>query len=210
MQIDEYLDSNFSNLKLRPPLFYNWKFGIRFELRDPNEEDTKIYMERVYFRAITLFQELHSTNDEIIIVANVHHAGEENIFRRRKVKIFQHYIKAKDVLRKLQHQVIPYIFEDVYDINDFETHRYALNCKVSDVKYIHLIRAICNQDMGIKPKIIHDVFFVNLSKNTIFHIYDDRGCDVLASSKESIRFLYERYNDWILDYDKEAIDMVFQ
>ncbi|MCG5252457.1 DUF3885 domain-containing protein [Brevibacillus agri] len=210
MRIDEYLESNFSNLKLRPPLFYNWKFGIRFELGDPNEDDTKIYMERVYFRAISLFKSLHSAEDEIMIVANVHHAGEENILRRRKVKIYHHYIKAKDVLHRLQHQVIPYVFEDVYEIYDFETHRYALNCQVADVKYVHLIKAICNKDMGIRPKIFHDVFFVNLSKSTIFHIYDDRGCDVIASSKESIRFLYEQYNDWILDYDRGAIGKVFQ
>nr|WP_274388571.1 MULTISPECIES: DUF3885 domain-containing protein [Brevibacillus] len=204
------MESNFSNLKLRPPLFYNWKFGIRFELGDPNEDDTKIYMERVYFRAISLFKSLHSAEDEIMIVANVHHAGEENILRRRKVKIYHHYIKAKDVLHRLQHQVIPYVFEDVYEIYDFETHRYALNCQVADVKYVHLIKAICNKDMGIRPKIFHDVFFVNLSKSTIFHIYDDRGCDVIASSKESIRFLYEQYNDWILDYDRGAIGKVFQ
>jgi hypothetical protein len=87
VRIDEYLESNFSNLKLRPPLFYNWKFGIRFELGDPNEDDTKIYMERVYFRAISLFKALHSAEDEIMIVANVHHAGEENILRRRKVNL---------------------------------------------------------------------------------------------------------------------------
>ncbi|MED3931645.1 DUF3885 domain-containing protein [Priestia megaterium] len=39
---------------------------------------------------------------------------------------------------------------------------------------------------------------------------DDRGCDVLASSKESIRFLYEEYNNWILDYDREEIDLLFR
>ncbi|MFM1654604.1 DUF3885 domain-containing protein [Brevibacillus sp. B_LB10_24] len=209
MQLEHYLNSSFPNLKLRPPLFYNWELGIRFELGDPNEEDIKNYMERVYSRATTLFKALHSAKDEIIIVANIHHDGEENLFRRRKIKTFQHYIKSKKVLYRLQHNVIPYVFEDVYDIYDFETHRFALNCQVADVKYANLIKAICNQDMGIKPKISHDVFFVNLSKNSIFHIYDDRGCDVIASSKESIRFLYEQYNNWILKYDEEAIDRLF-
>jgi hypothetical protein len=167
-------------------------------------------MERVYFRAITLFKALHSIRDEIFVVANVHHAGEENILKRRKVKIFNHHIKSKDILYRLQHEIIPYVFEDVYDIYDFETHRYSLKCQVQDVKYIHLIKAICNREMDIRPKIIHDVFFINLSKDTIFHIYDDRGCDIIASNKESIRPLYQLYNDWILEYDKEAIDKLFQ
>ncbi|MCM3639930.1 DUF3885 domain-containing protein [Priestia aryabhattai] len=43
----------------------------------------------------------------------------------------------------------------------------------------------------------------------IFHLYDDRGCDILASNKESIRFLYEEYNNWILDYNREEIDLLF-
>jgi len=41
-------------------------------------------------------------------------------------------------------------------------------------------------------------------------LYDDQGCDVLASNKESIEFLYEEYNHWILDYDREEIDLLFK
>jgi hypothetical protein len=53
------------------------------------------------------------------------------------------------------------------------------------------------------------VYFININKKTIFHVYDDRGCDVLATLPETIRDMYERYNDWILDYDKPEIDKVF-
>ena len=72
-----------------------------------------------------------------------------------------------------------------------------------------MLKAICNQDMGIKPSIFHKVYFINLSKNTIFHVYDDRGCDVLATSPDTIRDIYNTYNDWILDYDRNKIDTVF-
>ena len=98
----------------------------------------------------------------------------------------------------------------MYARKNYGTHRYILKCNVSDVKYIQLIKAICNHDMDIKPKIHHDVFFINIPKGTIFHVYDDRGCDVIASNKESIRYLYEEYNDWILECDKAAIDKLFQ
>jgi hypothetical protein len=54
------------------------------------------------------------------------------------------------------------------------------------------------------------VYVVNISKNTIFNVYDDRGCDLIASDPEKIRAIYHDYNDWILDYDREAIDRVFQ
>jgi hypothetical protein len=210
MLLNDYMNEKFPDLKLRPPLFYNWVTGIRFELGNPDENKEVFYMEHVYQRSLSLFKSLHSLDDDIIIVANVHHAGEENVLKRRKLKILNHYIKYKDVLFKLQHKVIPYVFEDVYDIYDFETHRYTLRCKVSDVKYINLIKAICNHDMDIKPKIYHDIFFINTTNDTIFHIYDDRGCDVIALGKESIRHLYKNYNDWILDYDRVEIDKIFE
>ena len=210
MQVNHDLDDRFPNLKIRPPLFYDWPIGIRFELGDPDEDNRERYMERVYFRALSLFKALHSTHDEMWMIANVHHR-EENLWRRRRVKIFQHYVKSKEVLYRLQHQVIPWVFEDLDEYSEgLQTHRYTLRCKVSDVKYVHLVKALCNRDMAINPKIEHDLFFVNLSRDTIFHIYDDRGCDVIASTKESIRPLYETYSEWILPYDKEAIDRVFQ
>lgn len=209
MILNGYMSEKYPNLKLRPPLFYNWNIGIRFELGNPEENNKEEYMERVYERALTLFKSLHSLNDEIMVVANVHHAGEENILNRRKLKVFSHYVKSKDFLFRLKHKVIPYVFEDVYEIYDFETHRYTLSCKVSDLKYFNLIKAICNHDMDIKPKIYHDVFFINRNKDTVFHIYDDRGCDVIATDKETIRSLYGGYNDWILDYDRHSIDKLF-
>ncbi len=49
-----------------------------------------------------------------------------------------------------------------------------------------------------------------VTKDTIFHGYDDRGCDLLATSPDSIREFYEEYNDWILDYDRDNIDKIFQ
>nr|WP_308291994.1 DUF3885 domain-containing protein [Priestia aryabhattai] len=63
--------------------------------------------------------------------------------------------------------------------------------------------------MKSNPQSGYDIYFINLSKKMIFHLYDDRGCDILASNKESIRFLYEEYNNWILDYNREEIDLLF-
>ena len=72
-----------------------------------------------------------------------------------------------------------------------------------------LLKAICNQDMGLEPRIFHRVYFININRKTIFHVYDDRGCDLLATSSATIRDVYSRYNDWILDYDRPEIEKVF-
>ncbi|MGN4433943.1 DUF3885 domain-containing protein [Bacillus cereus group sp. MYBK69-1] len=212
MRLREYMLETFPNLELRPPLFYNGDIGIRFKL-GVNYDCTNIYencpyLEGVYNRAITLFQSLHSKTDDIYIVVDVNDFADGETFKH-KLNIFSKYVKEKSDLFKLQKNTIPYVFPEDDEDGLYKTHRFILKCKVSDLKYIPMLKAICNQDMGIKPRIFHMVYFINVNKNTIFHIYDDRGCDVLATSPNTIRDMYHTYNDWILDYDRNKIDKVF-
>ncbi len=212
MRLKEYMLETFPNLELRPPLFYNGDIGIRFKL-GVNYDCTNIYencpyLEGVYNRAITLFQSLHSKTDDMYIVVDVNDYADGETFKH-KLNIFSKYVKEKSDLFKLQKNTIPYVFPEDDEDGLYKTHRFTLKCKVSDLKYIPMLKAICNQDMGIKPRIFHRVYFININKNTIFHIYDDRGCDVLATSPNTIRNMYHTYNDWILEYNRNKIDKVF-
>lgn len=212
MELEKFMAANFPNLVLTPPLFYNWDIGIRFELgvnwkREENKEDS-VYLRGVYDRAITLFKSLHQEDEEILVVVNVHDFGGKWAFRE-KLNIFSRYVRDKSVLYKLQHKMIPYIIPEDNEDGKYKTHRFILKCKTSDIRYVSLLKAICNTDVGIKPSIDNRVFFINVKKETIFHVYDDRGCDLVAKSTEIIRGIYAEYNDWILDYDREKIDEVF-
>jgi hypothetical protein len=40
-------------------------------------------------------------------------------------------------------------------------------------------------------------------------MYDDRGLDVIANSKDALHGLYHDFNTWILDYDRPRIDATF-
>lgn len=212
MRLNEYMIETFPNLELRPPLFYNGAIGIRFKLGVEydcnNIYENCPYLEGVYNRAITLFQSLHSKIDDMYIVVDVNDYADGETFKH-KLNIFSKYVKEKSDLFKLQTNTIPYVFPEDDEDGLYKTHRFTLKCKVSDLKYVPMLKAICNQDMGIKPSIFHRVYFININKNTIFHIYDDRGCDVLATSPNTIRGFYHTYNDWILEYDRNKIDKVF-
>jgi Domain of unknown function (DUF3885) len=208
--LNDFMKENFPNLELRSPLFYSWENGIRFELgveelRDYDRDN--LYLENVYKRAITLFKSIHSKSDEIFVVANVSDYGYGITFKH-KLNIYSKYVKGKSVLNKLTHTTIPYVYAD--DEGNCKTHRFTLKCKTFDIKFDSMIRAICNQDMGISPNIHHEIFFVNIKRGTIFFVYDDRGCDLLAVSSEEIRDIYNKYNEWILDYDRDVIDKVFK
>ncbi|MEK5063664.1 DUF3885 domain-containing protein [Cytobacillus sp. FSL R5-0596] len=207
------MEENFPTLKLKPPLFYNWNIGIRFELGVDYDSDEIFegcpYLNGVYKRAITLFKSLHSSEDKIYIVVNVNDFADGETFNR-KLNIFSKYVNDKSVLYKLQQRTIPYIFPEDDEDGTYRTHRFTLKGKTSDLQYAAILKAICNQDMGLKPSISHDVFFINIDRGTIFHVYDDRGCDLVATSTNTIRDIYEEYNDWILYYDRKQIEKVFK
>jgi hypothetical protein len=127
---------------------------------------------------------------------------------KRKLGNFPPYVE-KPLLYRLNHQIKPYTFLEDDEEEQYKTHRFTLKCKTNDFKYVSLLKAVCNQDLGIGPSMFNRVYFINIHKETIFHVYDDRGCDVLATAPDIIRDIYKRYNNWILDYDKPVIDKIF-
>ncbi|KGX91117.1 hypothetical protein N781_05350 [Pontibacillus halophilus JSM 076056 = DSM 19796] len=211
MQLKDFMNENYPNLELRPPLLYSWGIGIRFELgaeqKGEYDHPNNPYVSECYERAIALFESLHSPTEEILVVMDVNDLNKgKNL--KHQLKNFPNYVK-KSLLFRLKHQALPYIFPEDDEEGTFKTHRFTLRCKTSDLKYVPLLKAICNQDLGLKPFIHHRVYFININRKTIFHVYDDRGCDLLATSPATIKGTYIRHNDWILDYDRPEIDKVF-
>lgn len=39
----------------------------------------------------------------------------------------------------------------------------------------------------------------------LYHLYDDRGLDVVVTDKMTLQPIYQNYHTWLLDYDREAM-----
>ncbi|MDI4648068.1 DUF3885 domain-containing protein [Cohnella hashimotonis] len=181
-----------SKLKLESSLFYNAEYGIRFEVGNPDPSvSDEAYRAQVHHRAKTLFTDVHHADDDILMVVN---HDSHRATKRTKLKAFDHAFYNSKVIRTLA-CVNLHKYDD--DDDEWESYRYVLGCKRSELNYRKVLFA---------P---NDIYFVNLSKNTIFHFYDSRGLDVAASSKEALRELYVKRNDWILRYDRKRIDSMF-
>ncbi len=205
MLLQSFMKEHYPNLLLRPPLFYRANVGIRFELGHFTEGVHTIsdarYLQGSYERARLLFEALHAPEDEIFIVMDVWH-DEKGTFLTSKLKNYRRYV-AKEWLFKLNVQTIA-LHEEEGSIE-----RFSLKCRTSDVQYSKLLKDICRQDLGMQPNLFHPVYVINMRTNTLFYVYDDRGCDVVATSVETLRPIYERYNEWILAYDRAQIDGLF-
>ena len=210
-----FLEQSFNGLVLEPPLFYAQESGIRFEISNPMQAyDEPGFLMRAFQRSTTLFNEIFQEEDEILFVTDITTWRHDPFIHKKPINVYRKYIKQAQALYKLQLQTLEQTEEEGDEITTF---RYSYACRKKDIRYPQLLQAICYEDFGHPSTILKNqkgsscqIYFVNLSRKFIYHLYDDRGCDILAADKEDIRFLYEQYNDWILDYDREKIDAVFK
>ncbi|MCP3762542.1 DUF3885 domain-containing protein [Domibacillus sp. A3M-37] len=215
-----FLDQYYNGLVLAPSLFYSWENSIRFEISPPSPDNEEQRIKQTFQRAITLFNKAFEENDHILLVTDVHSTSGDNFLQRKPLNVYLKYAKHKQTLYKLQYQLLPSVFDDQDEEDDEDesiTHRFVLPCLKNEIKYSQLLKAISYEDFAHPSTILknnyqngYDIYFINLSKKIIYHLYDDCGCDILAADKEDIRFFYEEYNDWILDYDRAEIDLLFR
>ena len=205
-----YLESNFSEVKVESPLFYNAPIGIRFELGVPYRgiEDPNYFL-TVHLRAKTIFESLFSEQDDIVLLVKSFEYVESFMSFFEEQPIFSGMYIRKERLKEVKlYERFPDVDEDSQELIGY-TISQMLRCHRSDLKYTKIFQAIGNQDFRKIPYITDGIFIINLSRNIIFYMYDDRGLDVIASDKNSLKTIYKLFNNWILDYDRERIDKIF-
>jgi hypothetical protein len=211
--LSEFLKEHFNNLKLDPSLFYSSQYGIRFEIAIPlMEHEDKRNLRQIEERSTGLFNKVFQPGNDVLLITDIHCEKNDHFLQKRPAKVYQKYIKNKELRLILQHKTISNAFSE----EEMVTHRFILPCKKSDIRYRALLAAISYEDFPHPTNILKgyprngiDIYFINTTRKMIYHFYDDRGCDVIASRKEDLLPLYHELNEWILDYDREEIDGVF-
>lgn len=180
-------------------------YWIRFELgldQLKGKAYDKAYFEEIYHRATTIFNALFDANDEIIIVNRlIRHIEDKRLVLPR----IKRFINNKKMIYGLKCKTAPDQFDE-----EVETKEYYLNVKKDDIRLRYLIQSISNKDFARKPMVDGFMYVLNLTKNTLFHMYDDRGCDVYSFDKETLLPLYQNFRKWILDYNRIEIDRQFE
>jgi hypothetical protein len=107
----QFMKEHFDNLTLEPPLLYSWEYGIRFEISMPWVElEEKSNLQQIKERSKGIFNNVFYDTDEMLLVTDIHCDKSDTFLQKRPTKVYQKYIKNKELIRNLQHRVLPNVF----------------------------------------------------------------------------------------------------
>ncbi len=204
------LSTLFEEFPFSVPLFYGWDVGLRFELGSPDigvwkdfdkAVTNEAYFEQALHRAESVVKECFAPEDDILLWHQLFaKKRSRNRFYRR---LLRHIHKSETVACQF--------LKEPYEEHYFRHLALLSGLQAQQIQWKTLLETQIRTDFseGQKRNIPGGTFLVNLSQKLVVHVYDDRGMDVVALDKGTLRPLYQRYESWLLDYDREQMDALF-
>lgn len=66
------------------------------------------------------------------------------------------------------------------------------------------------KEMPIEPKAPVNCYLADMERGILLNIYDDRGMDITALAASSLTQVRQRFDSWILPYDRSRIDVAVE
>ena len=139
-------------------------------------------------RAADLFSHLFGDSDSMLIVFQ-----RFTRTRREKLRVPKKYLG--EAIVGLEDLVIR-------KNGSLEKRRYC-SYKASDLQHRLIFDDVANYRGHLA------FYFFDLSRKIMMHMYDDRGCDIVSTNLDCLAPLYNDFNEWLLDYDRDRMDGVF-
>lgn len=209
---NHWLEQTFPQMKLEVPLFYNFALGLRFELGVPYRGiDDPTYFEQLEQRAVSLFEAVFAESEQVCVLTFTYQTVLSDIkhIERNEVQVLENYLQPECLSQVTLHSERPDYDEDTAELMGYIQSEYVW-CTIGDLDYAGILKAIGYTDfLEREASLVERVFFIEPKQQIIFHMYDDRGLDIVGMQQESLQRLYHQYYDWLLPYDMEKMNQVF-
>lgn len=207
MQFEEFMNDNYKGLSLTPDFYHRCEYGIHVELGNDIyqlNDDGKLNMERFYtiYRQVAeiiplLFQEI----DDVFVVANSYPLETSKAVYPN---FFQRYVQNQN----LKYSLYVHDLDWQFDEDTVSVQQMKMLCKVSDLKLNLLLKALIHKDFGsLRPQLrkkyslyAPDIFVVNVRTKSVFHLYDDRGCEIINADVEIHEKLLDYFKCWSIQF----------
>lgn len=175
------------------------KHFLRFELGDKLPNNTQERVKQACYRAYTLFQEIFKDKNEPLWILAYEFIDDTEIW-----KTYNPYFHTLIPSNKDQHigrTTSPYSTSNIKVT--------ITQLSQNDFDISPIIMGIANLEMGFEPAISQRIYFFSPSMQTIFYMYDDRGCLIWAEDRAVLKPILDKYDDWIVEYHRKAIEKQF-
>ena len=193
--------------ELEHPLFYHAPVGIRFEIggEEPIYLDRSAaklrtnpaYVQGALDRAAAIYRALPEVPDLLRIDGYPDEEPAESLLT---------------VIRQRMGLPVPNEQLPVIELDeDGDTHaQVQFYWDLSGITFQpeQLLQEIILGDIGGWAGFVSSVYLTGPGP-FLYHLYDDRGLDVLGGSQKLLLPLYHQFHDWMLEYDLEKIDQMF-
>lgn len=190
-------------------MFYHSQFGLRFDLGGDLDMGPPRFVQALD-RARTVAKALFSTSETLVAIVSIY--SEKRTTRRHSAAIqqlerigFPHPFGSATKVPQNDQDYIADFGEDSY------RHWYATEFTNDETSVLALLWASIAREMDIQPKArwLDTIHIVDVQKRLALTAYDDRGMDVVGPSAPALFSLYGKFNPWLLEYDRAAMDAKF-
>jgi len=189
-------------------MFYEAAFGLRFELGGDLEMGPIRFLEALD-RARAVAAELFSGSETLCAFVSIY--GGPRATKRQWSALqqlqhmgFRHPFGPASKVGLNDEDHIAQFGEDVFQ------YCYAAPFAKDDAALAALLWAsIAMETIGPKARWISKIHIADLQKRLALTAYDDRGMDVAGPDRLALLPLYRKFNAWLLDYDRAAMDAKF-
>jgi hypothetical protein len=206
-ELRNYLDANFKDLKLTQPLFFKDIPGLRFDLQNPGLDTS----ENAYFtEVVERMDKIHSViTDEQDVIMLLY---RKYAFKRGKIRKTNYLFKQLNAsTSNIQFKRNKKSARNLYGDFAYPSDGYCqvvIKDRGGNINFHNLYVAISHMDFGRIPLLSArdgELYIVNLSKNTIMLMYDDRGCDLVSFDVDLLQRYYNELSDLILEVNRPQI-----
>jgi hypothetical protein len=201
-QLTSYLNAHFSGIKLKQPLFLSGVPGLRFDLQDEYADTSSdAYFDEVVRRMGEIHDTTISPDDDILILYQTY------TFKRRKIRKYNYLFKQfeADTVSVQFKRNRTIIYKDGPYCKADKSCQVIISDKAANIHFTHIYLSIANMDFNKRPYIKGELFVVNLTKQTVTLMYNDRGCDLISPNADLLKEYYKELTNLILEANRPEI-----
>ncbi|MDU5511793.1 DUF3885 domain-containing protein [Enterococcus gilvus] len=192
------MNKKIRNIYLNYHHTYPLKENIRLELAHGTHSTQFENIENAKHRAMTLFNDVFKDSETVQIILFVSQYSKKT--------------RIASFLQKNKFRVIDSFTTDSWKDYCIDTTTVlVIETKKENLRTAKLIDGLCYQDFYDHGKLRIKIPLVlyNFQDNLLLNIYDDRGCDIWSDNLVRQKEIYQKYNSWILEYDRKKISSYY-